>query len=31
VVTFEFENVPADAVAAIEAIVQVRPSGLSRR
>ena len=27
VVTFEFENVPADAVAAIEAIVQVRPSG----
>jgi 5-(carboxyamino)imidazole ribonucleotide synthase len=27
VVTFEFENVPADAVAAIEEIVQVRPSG----
>ncbi len=27
VVTFEFENVPADAVAAIEAVVQVRPSG----
>ena len=27
VVTFEFENVPADAVAAIEQIVQVRPSG----
>jgi len=27
VVTFEFENVPARAVAAIEAIVQVRPSG----
>jgi 5-(carboxyamino)imidazole ribonucleotide synthase len=27
VVTFEFENVPAEAVATIEAIVQVRPSG----
>jgi 5-(carboxyamino)imidazole ribonucleotide synthase len=27
VVTFEFENVPAEAVEAIEAIVQVRPSG----
>ena len=27
VVTFEFENIPADAVAAIESIVQVRPSG----
>jgi 5-(carboxyamino)imidazole ribonucleotide synthase len=27
VVTFEFENVPADAVAAIEEVVQVRPSG----
>jgi 5-(carboxyamino)imidazole ribonucleotide synthase len=26
-VTFEFENIPADAVAAIESIVQVRPSG----
>ena len=27
VVTFEFENVPAEAVAAIEEIVPVRPSG----
>jgi 5-(carboxyamino)imidazole ribonucleotide synthase len=27
VVTFEFENIPADAVAAIEAVVPVRPSG----
>ena len=27
VVTFEFENVPADAVAAIEQVVQVGPSG----
>jgi 5-(carboxyamino)imidazole ribonucleotide synthase len=27
VVTFEFENVPADAVAAIETVAQVRPSG----
>src|SRR4051812_47688575 len=27
VVTFEFENIPATAVAAIEAIVPVRPSG----
>ena len=29
VVTFEFENVPADAVDAIEAIVPVRPSGMA--
>src|SRR4051812_28290374 len=27
VVTFEFENIPVDAVGAIEQIVQVRPSG----
>ncbi|MFP5394483.1 MAG: 5-(carboxyamino)imidazole ribonucleotide synthase, partial [Gammaproteobacteria bacterium] len=27
VVTFEFENVPAEAVAAIEELVPVRPSG----
>jgi 5-(carboxyamino)imidazole ribonucleotide synthase len=27
VVTFEFENIPVDSVTAIEAIVQVRPSG----
>ena len=29
VVTFEFENVPAEAVDAIEAIVPVRPSGVA--
>jgi len=29
VVTFEFENVPAEAVDAIEAIVSVRPSGVA--
>ena len=29
VVTFEFENVPIDAVAAIEAVVPVRPSGVA--
>jgi 5-(carboxyamino)imidazole ribonucleotide synthase len=29
VVTFEFENVPSDAIDALEAVVPVRPSGLA--